>query len=58
LILFIDEADAFLGVRGREGSSEGVRAAMNALLSRTGMASFKYMLCHRDSKRLKPPKRR
>jgi len=44
LILFIDEADAFLGVRGREGSSEGVRAAMNALLSRTGSQSTKIAL--------------
>jgi hypothetical protein len=36
LLLFIDEADAFLGVRGNAGTSEGVRAALNALLSRTG----------------------
>ena len=36
LLLFIDEADAFLGVRGKTQTSEGVRAALNALLSRTG----------------------
>jgi hypothetical protein len=36
LLLFIDEADAFLGVRGQTQMSEGVRAALNALLSRTG----------------------
>ncbi|KAK3272595.1 hypothetical protein CYMTET_19123 [Cymbomonas tetramitiformis] len=38
MLLFIDEADAFLGTRSKEGGgkSEGVRAALNALLSRTG----------------------
>mmetsp|Transcript_36318 Transcript_36318/g.43910 ORF Transcript_36318/g.43910 Transcript_36318/m.43910 type:complete len:582 (-) Transcript_36318:296-2041(-) len=36
MLLFIDEADSFLGARGREGTSEGVRSAMNALLARTG----------------------
>lgn len=35
LLLFIDEADAFLGKRG-EGMSEGMRGALNALLFRTG----------------------
>eukprot|EP00854_Cymbomonas_tetramitiformis_P013507 gene13507-15968_t len=37
MLLFIDEADAFLGTRSKEGGgkSEGVRAALNALLSRT-----------------------
>lgn len=35
LLLFIDEADAFLGKRG-EGMSEGLRGALNALLFRTG----------------------
>mmetsp|Transcript_9857 Transcript_9857/g.18579 ORF Transcript_9857/g.18579 Transcript_9857/m.18579 type:complete len:583 (-) Transcript_9857:273-2021(-) len=41
MLLFIDEADSFLGVRGRQGTSEGLRAAMNALLSRTGDQSTK-----------------
>ena len=37
LILFIDEADAFLGDRGgKMVQSEGLRAALNALLYRTG----------------------
>mmetsp|Transcript_18877 Transcript_18877/g.57048 ORF Transcript_18877/g.57048 Transcript_18877/m.57048 type:complete len:601 (-) Transcript_18877:2465-4267(-) len=35
LLLFIDEADAFLGRRG-EGMSEGLRGALNAILFRTG----------------------
>ncbi|QDZ21733.1 AAA domain-containing ATPase [Chloropicon primus] len=37
LVLFIDEADAFLGDRGgKMVQSEGLRAALNALLYRTG----------------------
>lgn len=35
LLLFIDEADAFLGRRG-ESMSEGLRGALNAILYRTG----------------------
>ena len=35
LLLFIDEADAFLGRRGG-GMSEGMRGALNAILFRTG----------------------
>ena len=35
LLLFIDEADAFLGRRGA-GMSEGLRGALNAILFRTG----------------------
>ena len=35
LLLFIDEADAFLGRRG-DGMSEGMRGALNAILFRTG----------------------
>lgn len=35
LLLFIDEADAFLGRRNDE-MSEGLRGALNALLFRTG----------------------
>lgn len=35
LLLFIDEADAFLGRRG-ENMSEGLRGALNAILFRTG----------------------
>lgn len=34
-MLFIDEADAFLGQRGAN-MSEGMRGALNALLFRTG----------------------
>mmetsp|Transcript_16518 Transcript_16518/g.22831 ORF Transcript_16518/g.22831 Transcript_16518/m.22831 type:complete len:586 (-) Transcript_16518:251-2008(-) len=44
MLLFIDEADSFLGVRGREGTTEGVRAAMNALLARTGDQSTSFGL--------------
>ena len=35
LLLFVDEADAFLGRRG-PGMSEGLRGALNAILFRTG----------------------
>lgn len=35
LLLFIDEADAFLG-RRNDAMSEGLRGALNALLFRTG----------------------
>ena len=35
LLLFIDEADAFLGKR-HEGQSEGLRGTLNAMLYRTG----------------------
>jgi ATPase family AAA domain-containing protein 3A/B len=35
LLLFIDEADAFLG-RRNDAMSEGLRGALNALLYRTG----------------------
>lgn len=50
LVLFIDEADAFLrcrdaaGVDGGERMSEGVRSALNALLYCTGGASSTVML--------------
>ena len=36
MVLFVDEADAFLGHRGAGGRSEGMRAAINAMLYRTG----------------------
>ncbi|CAG9462978.1 unnamed protein product [Pedinophyceae sp. YPF-701] len=46
LMVFIDEADAFLGRRGA-GQSEGLRGALNALLFRTGDQSrdFVVVLC-------------
>jgi len=43
LLLFIDEADAFLGRRGDE-MSEGLRGALNALLFRTGDQSRDFMV--------------
>lgn len=44
-VLFIDEADAFLG-KGRDGGvmSEGLKAAINAFLNRTGSSSSKVMV--------------
>ncbi|KAA6424075.1 MAG: ATPase family AAA domain-containing 3-B-like [Trebouxia sp. A1-2] len=36
LLLFIDEADAFLSQRGQQQMSEGLRGALNAVLFRTG----------------------
>lgn len=43
LLLFIDEADAFLGRRGDQ-MSEGLRGALNALLFRTGDQSRDFMV--------------
>ncbi len=43
LLLFIDEADAFLGRRNDE-MSEGLRGALNALLFRTGDQSKDFMV--------------
>uniref|UniRef100_A0A0R3RPT7 AAA domain-containing protein n=1 Tax=Elaeophora elaphi TaxID=1147741 RepID=A0A0R3RPT7_9BILA len=44
LVLFIDEADAFLRKRATEQISESMRAALNAFLFRTGEQSRKFML--------------
>lgn len=43
LILFVDEADAFLRKRSSETISEDLRAALNAFLYRTGEQSNKYV---------------
>ncbi|CAF0919107.1 unnamed protein product [Brachionus calyciflorus] len=44
LLLFVDEADAFLRKRANEQISEDLRAALNAFLYRTGEQSNKFML--------------
>jgi ATPase family AAA domain-containing protein 3A/B len=44
LLLFIDEADAFLSSRSRAAMSEDHRNALNALLYRTGEASRNMMM--------------
>ncbi|KAI3381339.1 hypothetical protein SNEBB_006415 [Seison nebaliae] len=44
LLLFVDEADAFLRKRASEEISEDVRAALNAFLFRTGEQSSRFML--------------
>ncbi|RYG51924.1 AAA family ATPase [archaeon] len=44
LLLFIDEADAFLASRSRAQMSEDQRNALNALLFRTGEANNRFML--------------
>uniref|UniRef100_A0A4X1W398 ATPase family AAA domain containing 3A n=2 Tax=Sus scrofa TaxID=9823 RepID=A0A4X1W398_PIG len=44
LLLFVDEADAFLRKRATEKISEDLRAALNAFLHRTGQHSSKFML--------------
>ena len=45
VLIFIDEAEAFLQKRGPHAAqSEYMKAAINALLSRTGRPSKKYML--------------
>lgn len=43
LLLFIDEADAFLGRRS-DAMSEGLRGALNALLFRTGDQSKDFLV--------------
>merc|ERR1719447_705411 len=44
LILFVDEADAFLRKRSSEAISEDLRATLNAFLYRTGDQSGKFMM--------------
>uniref|UniRef100_H0YY19 ATPase family AAA domain containing 3A n=1 Tax=Taeniopygia guttata TaxID=59729 RepID=H0YY19_TAEGU len=44
LLLFVDEADAFLRKRATEKISEDLRATLNAFLHRTGQHSNKFML--------------
>lgn len=44
LLLFIDEADAFLRKRSSEKISEELRSALNAFLYRTGEQNHKFML--------------
>lgn len=44
LLLFVDEADAFLRKRSSERISEHMRAALNAFLYRTGEQNAKFML--------------
>ena len=41
LLLFIDEAEAFLGSRSRTALSEELRNALNALLYQTGTQSYR-----------------
>ncbi|CAH1183304.1 unnamed protein product [Phaedon cochleariae] len=44
LLLFVDEADAFLRKRSSENISEDLRATLNAFLYRTGEQSQKFMM--------------
>lgn len=44
LILFVDEADAFLRKRSSEKISEDMRSTLNAFLYRTGEQSDKFMM--------------
>ena len=44
VLLFIDEAEAFLGSRGRGNVSEHLRNVLSALLYHTGTQSTQYML--------------
>jgi AAA+ superfamily predicted ATPase len=46
LLLFVDEADAFLRRRSTERISEDLRNALNAFLYRTGEATDKFMLVY------------
>ena len=46
VLLFIDEADAFLRKRSTEKISEDMRNALNAFLYRTGEASNKFMVVY------------
>jgi ATPase family AAA domain-containing protein 3A/B len=44
LVLFVDEADAFLQKRANGTMSEDVRNALNAFLFRTGESTDKFMV--------------
>ena len=44
VLLFVDEADAFLRKRSTESISEDMRSTLNAFLYRTGEASRRFML--------------
>ena len=46
VLIFIDEADAFLRKRSTEHISEDLRNALNAFLYRTGEASHKFMVVY------------
>lgn len=46
VVIFIDEADAFLRKRSTEKISEDMRNALNAFLYRTGEASKKFMIVY------------
>ena len=46
LLLFVDEADAFLRRRSTEHISEDLRNALNAFLYRTGEATDRFMLVY------------
>jgi ATPase family AAA domain-containing protein 3A/B len=46
LLLFVDEADAFLRRRSTESMSEDLRNALNAFLFRTGESSDKFMVVY------------
>jgi ATPase family AAA domain-containing protein 3A/B len=46
VLLFVDEADAFLRKRSGDRISEDLRNALNAFLYRTGEASTKVMVVY------------
>ncbi len=46
VVIFVDEADAFLRKRSTEKISEDMRNALNAFLYRTGEASKKFMVVY------------
>lgn len=46
VLIFVDEADAFLRKRSTEKISEELRNALNAFLYRTGEASYKFMVVY------------
>ena len=50
LLLFVDEADAFLRNRDTEVISEDIRNALNAFLYRTGTETDKFMMVYASNK--------
>ena len=50
LLLFVDEADAFLRNRETEAISEDVRNSLNAFLYRTGTETDKFMMVYASNK--------
>jgi SpoVK/Ycf46/Vps4 family AAA+-type ATPase len=55
MVLFVDEADAFLSHRGKSEKSEAMRSAINAMLYRTGDQNQDFMVILATNRPGAPP---